>query len=146
MNTGKIVPWQCTLIFILGQCAEKQPTNRTETAMYPPSDEVTRYFQQFDTEKCKRLEALRNCFHTFDTALSEKLWTGVPCFYNSNKMIVLRAFKDHINIAADSIVANDARFDGYKITPKGMLQIFDDQPLPIDGLKCVIESCGKAIK
>ncbi|MBS7528071.1 hypothetical protein KHM83_15400 [Fusibacter paucivorans] len=110
------------------------------------SEAVTAYFQQFDSIKNERLETLRTYFHTFDETLSEKLWTSVPCFFNNEKKIVIRVFKDHINIAADSIIANASHFDGYQITPKGMLQIFDDQPLPIEGLKCVVNTCGNAMK
>ena len=44
-------------------------------------------------------------------------------------------FKDHINIEANAISEYKDVLSGYKVTPKGMLQIFLKQELPIDVLK-----------
>lgn len=44
-------------------------------------------------------------------------------------------FKDHINIEAIAVSANKEMLSGYKITPKGMLQIFLKQDIPAEVLK-----------
>ena len=46
-------------------------------------------------------------------------------------------FKDHINIEAKAISEYREVLSDYKITPKGMLQIFLKQDIPADVLKQV---------
>lgn len=47
----------------------------------------------------------------------------------------LIAFKDHINIEAQAVISHKEELAGYKITPKGMLQIYLKQDIPSDILK-----------
>ena len=44
-------------------------------------------------------------------------------------------FKDHINIEAKAILEHQEVLSGYKVTPKGMLQVFVKQEIPEDVLK-----------
>ena len=44
-------------------------------------------------------------------------------------------FKDHVNIEAKAILEYQEMLSDYKVTPKGMLQIFLKQELPVDVLK-----------
>ena len=46
-------------------------------------------------------------------------------------------FKDHINVEANAIIQHKDELSDYKITPKGMLQIYVRQELPADVLKTI---------
>ncbi len=39
-------------------------------------------------------------------------------------------FKDHINIEAQAVIQHKEELISYKITPKGMLQIYVNQDIP----------------
>ena len=56
-------------------------------------------------------------------------------FFNSDNFVRLIPFKDHINIEAKAVSEYKDALAGYKITPKGMLQIFVKQEIPADELK-----------
>ncbi len=62
--------------------------------------------------------------------VEEKLWAKLPSYYVGEKFIRLIPFKDHINIEASSVCDFIDKLDGYKITPKGMLQIYVKQEIP----------------
>ena len=66
--------------------------------------------------------------------IEEKLWARLPSYYRGEKFVRLIPFKDHINVEALATLAHREELSGYKITPKGMLQIFADQALPTDAL------------
>ena len=44
-------------------------------------------------------------------------------------------FKDHINIEARAVIQHKEELACYKITPKGMLQIYLKQDIPYEVLK-----------
>lgn len=50
-------------------------------------------------------------------------------------LVRLIPFKDHINIETQAILSHQEELSGYKITPKGMLQLFPKQEIPIEPLK-----------
>ena len=62
--------------------------------------------------------------------IEEKLWAKLPSFYVGEKFIRIIPFKDHINIEAYTIIKHKLQLEGYKITPKGMLQIYLNQDIP----------------
>jgi uncharacterized protein YdhG (YjbR/CyaY superfamily) len=99
------------------------------------NQEITDYFKQYEDEKRKRLECIRNLIHEEIPEISEKMWTGVPCFYLEKQYIVIRVFKDHINIFANKIGIYKSVLSGYRITPKEALQIFDNQEIPLEILR-----------
>ncbi|WP_041700250.1 hypothetical protein [Clostridium sp. BNL1100] len=52
-------------------------------------------------------------------------------------------FKDHISIEAKAVVFYKDELTEYKITPKGMLQIFHNQQVPFERLEKIFkESLG----
>ncbi|WP_105616360.1 DUF1801 domain-containing protein [Vallitalea okinawensis] len=108
------------------------------------SQEVTEYIAKYDSEKIKRLEIIRTLIHDSVSEIDEKMWTKVPCFYTDDFSIVIRVFGDHMNFIADTVVQYKDELLDYKITPKGMLQIFDNQELPLDTLKKIICSCHQS--
>ena len=65
--------------------------------------------------------------------IEEKLWAKLPSFYVGDKFIKIIPFKDHINIEAAAVIRYKPQLEQYKITPKGMLQIYLNQDIP-----CVI--------
>lgn len=67
--------------------------------------------------------------------VEEKLWAKLPSYYVGDNFVRLIPFKDHINIEAAAIEGYKEELPDYKITPKGMLQIFTKQNTPKDILK-----------
>ena len=106
------------------------------------NQEITDYFNKYDDIKTAKLETIRTIIHENIQDIQEKLWTKVPCFYKGKRMILIRVFDDHINFIADSVVQYKDELKDYKITPKGMLQIFDNQELPEETLKKIILLLG----
>ena len=69
--------------------------------------------------------------------LEETVWAKLPSYYNGDKVVRLIPFKDHINIEASAILQHKDKLADYKITAKGMLQIYLKQEIPSDILKQV---------
>lgn len=67
----------------------------------------------------------------------ETMWAKIPSYYVGELFIRLIPFKDHINIEARAVTDYKEVLSEYKITPKGMLQIFVKQDIPVDVLKQV---------
>lgn len=67
--------------------------------------------------------------------IDEKLWAKLPTFYVDKNYVRLITFKDHINVNAKAVISHKDELSAYKITPKGMLQIFHNQPVPCELLK-----------
>lgn len=72
--------------------------------------------------------------------IEEKLWAKLPSYYVGDKFIRIIPFKDHINIVATAIIEYKKELDGFKITPKGMLQIYLNQNIPEDVLKTIFQT------
>lgn len=71
--------------------------------------------------------------------IEEKLWAKIPSYYNGDRFIRLIPFKDHINIEAAAIIENKDKLKEFKITPKGMLQIYCNQTIPERVLKIIFK-------
>ncbi len=69
----------------------------------------------------------------------EELWARLPSYYAGEKFVRLIPFKDHINIEASAIKNHAEELVGYKVTPKGMLQIFVGQDIPEETLKRIFK-------
>lgn len=66
--------------------------------------------------------------------IEEKMWAKLPSYFVGEKFVRLIPFKDHINVEARKIVDYKGELEGYKITPKGMLQIYVGEDIPIEVL------------
>lgn len=66
--------------------------------------------------------------------IEEKLWAKLPSYYVGENFVRLIPFKDHINIEAKALVQYKDKFADYKMTPKGMLQVFVNQDILEDVL------------
>ena len=65
----------------------------------------------------------------------ETLWAKLPTYYVGEAFVRLIPFKDHINIEAQAAIQHKEELAGYKITPKGMVQIYLTQDIPYEVLK-----------
>lgn len=74
-------------------------------------------------------------FKCASSAPREVLWVKMPSYYAGESFVRLIPFKDHINIEAKAVSVHREDLPGYKITPKGMLQVFLKQELPREVLK-----------
>lgn len=67
--------------------------------------------------------------------VTETRWARMPSYYAGEAFVRLIPFKDHINIEAKAVALHREELTGYKITPKGMLQIYVNQPVPEEALR-----------
>ena len=76
-------------------------------------------------------------FDSISCELEETLWAKLPSYYVGERFVRLIPFKDHVNIEAQAVELHKEELAGYKITPKGMLQIYMKQDIPYEVLKQV---------
>ena len=74
-------------------------------------------------------------FDSVSCELEEKLWAKLPSYYVGESFVRLIPFKDHINIEAQAVIQHKEELACYKITHKGMLQIYLKQDIPYEVLK-----------
>ena len=67
-----------------------------------------------------------------------KMWAKLPSYYCGDKFVRIIPFKDHINIEADGLAKHAGKFEGFKFTPKGMLQVNADSVIDFEKLKIVV--------
>ena len=65
----------------------------------------------------------------------EALWAKLPSYYVGESFVRLIPFKDHINIESQAVIRHKEELTGYKMTPKGMVQIYLKQDIPYEVLK-----------
>ncbi len=63
--------------------------------------------------------------------IQQRLWANLPSFYVKKNFVRVIPFQDHVNIEAAAIREHQSELADYKITPKGMLQIYLHQPVPV---------------
>lgn len=93
--------------------------------------EVQEYVEKYSIEVKELYGKLRNLVldSVFDD-IEEKLWAKLPSYYVGENFVRLIPFKDHINIEAKTMMQYKQELADYKITTKGMLQIFVGQDVP----------------
>lgn len=99
------------------------------------NEQIKTYIEKYPDMIADMFTALRQLI--YDSAAAEPtetMWAKLPSYYNGDKVIRLIPFKDHINIEASTIIQHKNELIGYKITPKGMLQIYVNQSIPKDVL------------
>ena len=100
------------------------------------NEQVRKYIDKYSNEIIDMYDTLRKLI--FDSASSEPqetMWAKIPSYYVGESFVRLIPFKDHINIEAKAVLKYTDSLVGYKVTPKGMLQIFVKQEIPVDVLK-----------
>lgn len=104
--------------------------------MFIVTEQVKEYLEKFPCEITDLFGDLRNLIYdSVKAEIEETLWAKLPSYYVGDSFVRLIAFKDHINIEAKAVLEHKEELTGYKITPKGMLQIFVNQEIPTDVLK-----------
>lgn len=96
---------------------------------------VKEYIEKYPSEIVDLFNRLRQLI--FDSVVSEPeetLWAKLPSYYVGERFVRLIPFKDHINIEALAVIQHKEELSAYKVTPKGMLQIFVNQQIPTEAL------------
>lgn len=100
------------------------------------NEQVKEYLEKYPCEIKDLFGSLRCLIYdSVKAEVEETVWAKLPSYYVGDSFVRLIAFKDHINIEAKAIVEHKEKLTDYKITPKGMLQIFVNQDIPTDVLK-----------
>ncbi|HPR17637.1 MAG TPA: DUF1801 domain-containing protein [Candidatus Cloacimonadota bacterium] len=103
-------------------------------------ESVYNYLENFEEQTKQRFSILYELiYESTPQHIKEELWAKLPSFYVDNNFIRLIPFNDHINVEAKAVVYHREELSGYKITPKGMLQIFHKQQVPSELLKVIFK-------
>ena len=101
-------------------------------------DDIQKLLKNYNNQIQKLFTELKKLIYESVTSdIDEKLWAKLPSYYIGEKFVRLLPFKDHINVEAEAILNHEADLEQFKITPKGMLQIYPAQDLPCDVLKII---------
>ena len=100
------------------------------------NEQIKTYLEKYPQEIADMFTTLRQLIlDSVSADVKETMWAKLPSYYNGDKVVRLIPFKDHINIEASAVIQHKDKLAGYKITPKGMLQIFLNQDIPAEVLK-----------
>ena len=100
------------------------------------NEQVKTYVDKYPNEIVDMYNNIRQIiFDSVSSKPEETLWAKLPSYYVEERFVRLIPFKDHINIEANAVSEYSEVLSGYKVTPKGMLQVFLKQELPVDVLK-----------
>lgn len=100
------------------------------------NEQIQTYIEKYPAEVVEMFKTLRQLIYDSSTVdLVETLWARLPSYYVGKSFVRLIPFKDHINIEAQTVIRHREELAGYKITPKGMLQVYVKQDLPFEALK-----------
>jgi len=109
------------------------------------NEQVKDYVDKYSGEIIDMYNNLRQLiFENAPCEPEETLWAKLPSYYVGENFVRLIPFKDHINIEAQAVVQHKEELAGYKITPKGMVQIYLKQDIPNEVLKRIFaETLGR---
>ena len=98
--------------------------------------QIKDYIDKYPSEIIDMYNNLRQMiFDSVSCEPEETLWAKLPSYYVGESFVRLIPFKDHINIEAGAVIQYKEELAGYKITPKGMVQIYLKQDIPDEVLK-----------
>ena len=102
------------------------------------NEQVKEYLNKYPDEIVDRFHKLRQLiFDSTPCEPEETLWAKLPTYNVGEDFVRLIPFKDHINIEARAVLQHTDELTDYKITPKGMLQLYAKQEIPVEVLKRV---------
>ena len=100
------------------------------------NEQVKDYIDKYPSKIIDMYKNLRQIiFESVSCEPEETLWAKLPSYYVGESFVRLIPFKDHINIEAQAVIQHKEELAGYKITPKGMVQINLKQDIPYEVLK-----------
>ena len=101
-------------------------------------ENIDQYIKVFNETTIQRFLELYNLLlESTEVGVTEVLWARLPSYYLNGRFVRLIPFNDHINIEAKAVLTYKDKLEGYKITPKGMLQIRHEQSIPSEILKII---------
>ena len=104
------------------------------------NEQVRDYIEKYPIEIIDMYNALRKLiFDSTSSEPKETMWAKIPSYYVGDSFVRLIPFKDHINIEAQAVSKYKEVLVDYKVTSKGMLQIFLKQKIPASVLKHILE-------
>ena len=99
------------------------------------NEQVQAHIEQYPVAVVETFKTLRRLIYdSTDADLVETLWARLPSYYAGESFVRLIPFKDHINVEARAAIEYREALTGYKITPKGMVQIYVNQAVPTEVL------------
>ena len=100
------------------------------------NEQVKNYVDKYPSEIIDMYNDLRKIiFDSVSCELEETIWAKLPSYYVGESFVRLIPFKDHINVEAKAVIQHEEELARYKITPKGMVQIYLKQDIPYEVLK-----------
>lgn len=97
------------------------------------NEKIKEYIEKYPAEIIDMYKLLRQLIYdSVSLPVEEKMWAKLPSYYVGERFVRFIPFKDHINIEAKAVIEHRAELSDYKITPKGMLQIYINQDIPSD--------------
>ncbi len=100
------------------------------------NEQMKEYLDKYPSEIIDMYKVLRKLiFESSPSEPQETLWAKIPSYYVGDSFVRIIPFKDHINVEAKAVLEHKEELSDYKVTPKGMLQIFIKQEMPVDVLK-----------
>lgn len=104
------------------------------------NETVKEYVDKYPQEIIDLYSKLRAIIYdSVPQEIEEKLWAKLPSYYVGDAFVRLIPFKDHINVEAREAIQHKEELNGYKMTPKGMLQIYLNQTIPTDVLEKIVK-------
>lgn len=109
------------------------------------NEQIKIHIKKFSEEIKDMFSNLRQLiFDSTSAEIDEVLWARLPSYNVGDKFVRLIPFGDHINVEATAILNHKDELSAFKITPKGMLQIFVKQEIPSEILLQIFkETLGK---
>lgn len=92
---------------------------------------IESYINPFPSLIQERYHQLVELLVSIEPTLLPYIWAGVPTFQKDNHYVRFILFKDHININTSLGISVNELKPNYKITPKGMVQVFTHEPLDL---------------
>lgn len=103
------------------------------------------YIASFDPLTAERFTALYQlALESTPRQVEEKLWARLPTIACGENFIRLIPFKDHINIEAAGLAGQKDQLAGCRFTPKGMMQVYHDQEIPVEVLQAAFKATLEA--
>lgn len=104
------------------------------------NEEIKNYIEKYSDEIKFLFDELRTLvINSVSQEINETLWARLPSYYVEDRFIRIIPFKDHINIEAKAMLQYRPELKEFKITPKGMLQIYPNESIPKDILQVIFK-------
>ena len=98
--------------------------------------QIKEYLNKYPAEIADMFHKLRQMiFESTPCEPEETMWAKLPTYTVGESFVRLIPFKDHINVEARAVLQHKEELAGYKITPKGMVQLYVNQEMPVEVLK-----------